>query len=368
MTVTIRQGVLNGICPYFTMFPLDFPYSILKRHAAPGEWIIDPFCGRGTTNYASRLLGFPSIGIDSSPVAAALTEAKLANCSPGSILRAAQRILDEVTEPNVVPNGPFWDWAYHKDVLNQLCRMREGLLSNCRSQSRKALRAVLLGALHGPLPKTKRSYFSNQSPRTYAPKPGYAVRYWKRVGLRPPFVDVLDVIAERATRYYAHQPRGVGTVIKGDSRANSVFEALIADFRVGWVITSPPYYGMRTYLPDQWLRMWFLGAKPVVDYSNECQLAHSSPVEFASQMRAVWLNVGRIARSGARMIVRFGAINDRKIDSKSLLKMSLEGSGWRLQTILSAGRATLGRRQLHQFSRPVRSAIEEHDFWAVWDG
>ena len=28
------------------------------------------------------------------------------------------------------------------------------------------------------------------------------------------------------------------------------------------VITSPPYLGMRTYLPDQWLRYWALGGEP----------------------------------------------------------------------------------------------------------
>lgn len=45
---------LNAVCPYFTMFPLDFPYQHLLD-AQPGEWVLDPFCGRGTTNYAARL-------------------------------------------------------------------------------------------------------------------------------------------------------------------------------------------------------------------------------------------------------------------------------------------------------------------------
>jgi DNA modification methylase len=60
---------------------------------------MDPFCGRGTTNYASRIVGLPSIGIDSSPVAVALSQAKLGNTLPSAIVRAACRILDEVTTP-----------------------------------------------------------------------------------------------------------------------------------------------------------------------------------------------------------------------------------------------------------------------------
>ena len=27
------DAALNAVCPYFTMFPLAFPHSILKRHA-----------------------------------------------------------------------------------------------------------------------------------------------------------------------------------------------------------------------------------------------------------------------------------------------------------------------------------------------
>src|SRR5215510_13044067 len=103
---------LNGICPYFTMFPIEFPYLILKKQASPGDWVADPFCGRGTTIYASRILGLPSVGIDSSPVAVAISQAKLANTSSKAIVRSAQKILDSINEPSDVPMGEFWDWAF----------------------------------------------------------------------------------------------------------------------------------------------------------------------------------------------------------------------------------------------------------------
>src|SRR4051812_34354595 len=85
---------LNAICPYFTMFPLEFPFGILKRGARPGEVVLDPFAGRGTTLYAARLLGMPAYGIDSNPVAVAISEAKLANTTPARIVRSARAILE----------------------------------------------------------------------------------------------------------------------------------------------------------------------------------------------------------------------------------------------------------------------------------
>ena len=43
---------LNGICPYFTMFPLDFPLNILKRRARAGDVVLDPFGGVAQTAIA----------------------------------------------------------------------------------------------------------------------------------------------------------------------------------------------------------------------------------------------------------------------------------------------------------------------------
>ena len=364
-----QTRALNGICPYFTMFPLDFPYSILSTHAKSDEWVIDPFCGRGTTNYASRILRLPSIGIDSNPVAVALSQAKLANTTPVSIMQVTRRILDEVREPRDIPQGEFWEWAFHKGVLHALCRFREGLLKNCRSDSRKALRAIIMGALHGPRPKFRPSYFSNQSPRTYAPKPRYAVNYWKAHNLIPQPVDALDIIQVRAQRYYANETtKAVGRIIAGDSRNEQVYSRLAVEPGIRWVITSPPYYGLKTYLPDQWLRSWFLGGPALVDYSTDGQVSHASVETFALQLREVWRNVGIICTSGARLVIRFGAINDRRVDALQLLRHSLQGSGWEIIDIFSAGSASRGRRQALHFSPSGNGAIEEYDVWGIWQG
>src|SRR5215204_5953661 len=113
---------INGICPYFTMFPLAFPLDVLAE-AKPGDRALDPFCGRGTTSLASRILGLPSVGIDSNPVAVAIARAKLVDTSPGDVIAAAQRVLEEVASPASVPEGAFWSLAFHRDVLTIVCRL-----------------------------------------------------------------------------------------------------------------------------------------------------------------------------------------------------------------------------------------------------
>jgi hypothetical protein len=354
---------LNAICPYFTMFRLDFPLRVLYRRALSDDMVFDPFSGRGTTNYAARLLGLPSVGIDSNPVAVALTKAKLANTTAAEVVRISSEIVKQSADDVEIPSGEFWNWSFHPDVLALVCKLRHYLLQDCNSDSRKALRAVLLGALHGPLAKTGCSYFSNQCTRTYAPKPAYAVRFWKERGLRPPLADVEDIIRKRAERYYNGQPPARGFAVQGDSCKVSTYDS-VPRGRIKWIITSPPFYGLRSYIADQWLRNWFVGGPSEVDYSNTGQLRHSSPGQFADQLRTVWRNVASVSAADARLVIRFGGISDRAANPLDILKASLRDSPWALDTIKSAGSADLGKRQSGHFMRTRAAARPESDAWA----
>lgn len=344
------------------MFPLEFPLRILKAQARSAKRVLDPFSGRGTTNFAARLLGLDSLGVDSSPVAAAITASKLVNTSAKAIIAEAQAILANTVAVRT-PGGEFWRRAYHPAVLNRLCRFRNAFLTECSTPPRIALRAIILGALHGPKQNSFPAYFSNQCPRTYAPKPAYAMRFWKSRRLEPDQIDVLAVIRQRAERYYSRLPVASGSSRLSDSRSP---EALAHEHGqlFDWVITSPPYYGMRTYIPDQWLRNWFVGGPDQVDYSARGQLSHTSPDDFVNDLRIVWENAAAVCSRNARLVFRFGGILDRKANPLDLIKASIERSGWKLQTIRYAGSATQGKRQADAFLRKRTTPMMEYDAWA----
>ena len=368
--VTAETIRLNAICPYFTMFPLDFPLGILKTHARPNARVLDPFCGRGTTNFAARLLGLRTTGIDASRVATAATQAKLVAPTPDEVINAVKAILRRQRETVKTPKGEFWNLAYHGDVLRDLCLIRDALLRDLVSAHvAAALRGIILGALHGPISRTKHSYFSNQCPRTYGPKPAYAVKFWTQRGLFPPRVDFLAVIAERAQRYYGNSPpRVVGRAIEGDSRLRSTLDKaheVIGKF--DWIVTSPPYYGLRTYMPDQWIRNWFLGGPAIVDYTSEGQISHSGRDRFVSELRNVWANAGAHCRPGATMVIRFGSIRDRLVeDPAQPISASLETTGWVTTDVRDANNAAKGRRQADTFHRTRSIPCDEVDVWAEW--
>jgi hypothetical protein len=364
MTSPAHVGSLNAICPYFTMFPLAFPRKILEAYARKGQRVLDPFCGRGTTNFAARLAGLDTVGVDSNPVAAAITSAKLATTTPDAVVRAARRILDEAARVKIPP-GEFWSLAYRPEILRSLCRLREALLADCSSQARRVLRAIVLGALHGPRAKGSATYFSNQCTRTYAPKPGYAARFWKHRKLLPPQLDVLELIRTRAERYLRERlPAVDGIALLDDSRNPRRLQAISGERAFDWIITSPPYYGMRTYVQDQWLRYWFMGGPHRVDYTVDGQLNHMSPETFAAQLKQVWDNAALVSSKNARLVVRFGGIRDRKADPLELIRESFRQSAWHLQHVHKAGSAASGKRQADAFLKMKTKPMTEYDCWA----
>jgi hypothetical protein len=354
---------LNGICPYYTMFPLEFPLRRLQS-ARKGDWVLDPFCGRGTTNLAARMLGLPSVGLDASPVAVAIALAKLSDASSPAVIAVCRRILKEDWRTSV-PRGEFWELCFHPDTLREICQVRSALLKSCRSEARISLRALILGLLHGPLRRGRASYLSNQMPRSYATKPAGAVRFWRKHSMTPPRVSLLELVTRRSPLYIgASFPSLEGRILEHDSRGGL---AGVIDHRFSHVITSPPYIGMDHYLRDQWLRNWFVGGPDRPTWQKRDALITEDPERFVAEMAQVWTGVGQVCRKGARLTIRFGSIPGKEVNPTNVIVASLDASDsdWRILTVTDAGVATHGKRQSNQFLESPRKSVREVDIHAV---
>ncbi|AYN43531.1 site-specific DNA-methyltransferase [Streptomyces dangxiongensis] len=342
------------------MFPLDFPLQQLAAHPEATR-VLDPFCGRGTTLYAARLVGLPSVGIDINPVAASIAQAKLIQVTPGAVVRLARQILGGAMQGKA-PEGDFWQWCFERETLRELVTLRESLLE-MTTPTAAMLRAVMLGILHGPRNKNLPSYLSNQMPRTYASKPAYAVKFWAQRDMQPVRVPTLEVIERRAKRLLDAAPLAQGgKVYLGDSV--ETLDGLRQKFDL--VVTSPPYYGMRTYVSDQWLRSWFLGGPPEVPYGSHGQIARQPNQEaFIQALAEVWAAAARRCNQGARLAIRFGALPSARTDPEQMLLASVRESkaGWAVKEVRQAGTPVKRKRQAEQFGK-AGNAIEEIDLIA----
>ena len=107
----IPSGVKRGVplgdvwdLPYLnpkarerTGYPTQKPLALLERIVAlasrPGDVVLDPFCGSGTTLVAAAVLGRRAIGIDASEAAVALARSRLERP-----VRTASRLMERGRE------------------------------------------------------------------------------------------------------------------------------------------------------------------------------------------------------------------------------------------------------------------------------
>jgi SAM-dependent methyltransferase len=363
-TLTDPVFRLNSCCPYYTMFPLTFPWQVLSR-ARSDAVVLDPFCGRGTTNFAARLRGVRSVGIDTNPVAVAIARAKFNGVRASRVVERCAELLEEHSDPTM-PEGAFWRLCFHNNTLRSICSLREHFVKQPVTKTDQTLLALVLGILHGPLTKGSPTYLSNQMPRTFATKPTSAIRYWRDFGLAAPKVDLMDAVSRRASYVLTEIP----AVVKGRAILGDVLEVELTPKMFTHIITSPPYYGMYTYYPDQWLRAWFLGGPASPSQATVAQIGKGSRETFATNLAKAWTRVAAWSKPRARLVIRFGSLPSAGTDPESLLTRSIElsNAGWNVTRIASAGSSTRGKRQATQFNSTLGGTVEEIDLYAVLDG
>jgi len=73
------QYLLHSLHSYPARFIPQIPKRAISRWSKPGEIVLDPFCGSGTTLLECALSGRNSIGVDNNPVATLISKAKVSH-------------------------------------------------------------------------------------------------------------------------------------------------------------------------------------------------------------------------------------------------------------------------------------------------
>lgn len=349
---------LHSLCPYFAMFPEDFARKQIEAFTKEGDYVLDPFCGRGTTLLQALLMRRNAAALDVNPVAYCVSAAKAKVPSLDSVFlvlkelkRDYQALSFRALEEERRSLPTFFGRAFHVETLREILFLRQ-VLDWRHSSLHRFIAALALGSLHGEMDKSS-SYFSNQMPRTISTKPLYSLNYWRRNNLWPKKRNVFEILKSRAEfRLRGERPCGPGKVALCDAReAASVFPSLRNKVKV--IITSPPYLGVTNYEEDQWLRLWFLGYEPKPTYnkisSDDRYMAANKYWQF---LREVWSGVAPLLRRDAKIVCRIGAKRLDKDQITEGLKSSIV--------------AVFPRAQLH--SRPISSVLKNRQTEAFRPG
>jgi len=243
-------------CSYMAMFPPQLPHYFISRFTEPGDIVLDPFSGRGTTPVQAMSQSRFGIGNDLNDLAYVLTRGKIANPSLKKVLKR----LDELER-----GFAREDWLrvkeiplkirmiFHPETQRHLMYLR-GELKWKEDDVDAFLTMVLMGAMHGASP----GFLSIPMPNTFSMGWGYVKKYIKKHNLKRPNRNAFEILRGRCERFLKLGPLpGEGLAIQGDVR-NLDISGEIEPGSVKMIFSSPPYLKVIKYGLYNWIRLWWL--------------------------------------------------------------------------------------------------------------
>lgn len=280
------------MCSYLGSFPAPLAQVMVSAFSSPGDVVLDPFSGRGTTLLEARLLGRRAFASDLNPIAVALSWAKSVSVGSDEVharIGELERRYDPVLyAPNASVQPDPIRLIYNLDTLAQLCYLRRTLLRSDADVDRFLVGAIL-GIMHGAERKDGTSaYASISMPNTFSMSPDYVRKYVANNRLQRIPRNVFNILRAKVDRLYAKG--GVdglsGSVRRLNARELSVGYADMIG-AVDLVLTSPPYLGVVNYARQNWIRTWFLNVDAeIVSRELDDELTPVSWIQFMNEVIA----------------------------------------------------------------------------------
>lgn len=241
-----------------------------EQLSAPGDVVLDPFCGSGTTLIEAQLAGRVAVGTDTNPLACLIAMAKTTPLPAADLLDATDRLVrDARTRRDApIPHAERLGRWYNEHVIGQLAQIRASLFAVEPGPVRRFLEVCFSA--------TARSV-SLADPRVTVPVAHRVERYDPDHRLHASAVARLDAlrsidvfeafrenVAANAQRVASLPPSiPASRVLREDAR--SLGKALgsgEAGDGVDVIVTSPPYLGAQKYIRASSLGLYWLDLVP----------------------------------------------------------------------------------------------------------
>lgn len=368
------QHLTHNIHRYSGKFIPQIAARAISLLSAPGELVLDPYCGSGTTLVEAAILGRRAIGVDLSPLAALIARTKITPLPSACLASLRQELAHTVASLELDEDLPLFhstsaasdvalaaqkdprmsdEWYkkwFRRDVLEKLVVIDHaiGRLKDARCQdvARVAFSDILRRSsnAHSGYPNVM---FDKSAPERQKPV--------------KPFLKVLDRVCEMVASLEKIDARWVDVRVQLGSA-----DALpLDDCSVDTIVSHPPYIGSIPYAEYGALSLKWLGADPkALDNELTGGRRQSSDVveRFQEGYGRMMLEASRVLRSGRHMFLMVGnpVVKGETID---LAEMSFYLAGRAgLQLVVRTVRKGVNRRankmgeeHLLFFKKPSRS-------------
>lgn len=250
---------LHSLHAFAAKFPAQLPRHFIEGLSEPGETVLDPMAGSGSTLLEGWLLGRRVVGIDLDPLAGRQCRAKTTWVDPESLETAGQRVLADARR--------------RLETGNPLADFREGLsaatgdfLDYWFLPETQAELAALTRPIKEEEDPILRNLLEVLFSATIVTKSGGVSRAWDLAHSRPhrvadkrprsPF-QMFERQLRQAVRAFENTPgdsREPGWFLSADSRSLP-----LADNSVDLIVTSPPYANALDYMRAHKFSLVWLG-------------------------------------------------------------------------------------------------------------
>lgn len=215
------------------------------------DYILDPWCGMGTTPFVSSHYGLKSVGLDNLPlavfVAKTLTQAHKARASDiNQALDLVRRQVKNIEPSGRLPDIPIIKKALTNHQMTELLRWKEAILTLKPGIVRDILKLVLMNVIQDVSKTSQDGQFLRLVEKSRQPsvEPAFERR------LQPVFADLSQVKLTNSSL-------PIPEISEWDSRELSTYD--LVDLPT-CVVTSPPYLNRYDYSRSYVLQLslWFI--------------------------------------------------------------------------------------------------------------
>lgn len=223
-----------------------------------GNYILDPFCGSGTTLVEGMLYGQNVIGIDVDPLSALISKVKTTRLNNENLIMISRWVLDnmEKTDKNFLPKCDTLGHWFSNDAIQKLSKIR-ALINDVNTnfgdnENIKDIQDFLVICLSSIIRRVSNA--DNQSQKTYVS--GTKIKNPEEV--YELFRKQLNIYIERILAFSEE----VNKKFKSNiicTQNNSDLKNKLEGREIDLVISSPPYIKSIDYVYNQMAELFWIG-------------------------------------------------------------------------------------------------------------
>ena len=306
-----RTKHVHRLHPYLGKFVPQLAEVFLRRYAAPGRLVWDPFAGSGTTLVEANALGVRAAGCDVSAFNCLLMRVKTAAYDPSILLEDVVHLAAPPSDRPAGPSARYLERWFARRSVEELSAFRAQIAGTVYadlwrvvlSRAARSARLARHDDLDFPKEPVRGDYFCHKHRRVCRPV-GEAEKFLRRY--------VRDAV-RRVQEFAALRTDASVTVIDGDARE------VDPPGPVDLVLTSPPYPGLIDYHEQHAYAFELLG------------LERRDGEEIGRGVRGYCDDVALVLRRAGRALRPAGKIVVVVNDSRGLYGGILAAAGLRLE-------------------------------------